>query len=278
VTVCIAAICADLSGTPARAVVVASDRMVTFGGFYEFEHEVPKLSLIGGRVATLIAGDALKGAQIVQNVSGNSLVSMQGVSQIAEAISTEYVRLRQELVIAQTLLPRSLTVQTYYDQHGKLNPQIVFAIDNHMVQTDFGVQMLIAGIDATGAHLYMIANPGSPPNDFQQIGFASIGSGAIHASPALIGFGHAPFRSLPETVFAIYASKRRGELAPGVGKDTDLVIIREDGYQRLDATELASLEELYREYQQQISTELRDKIGQLSLGKKENDDDAATKE
>jgi hypothetical protein len=69
VTVCIGALCASRDGRAGGAVVVASDRMVTLGGLTEFEHEVPKVTVVAARAVALIAGDALRGAQLARDLS-----------------------------------------------------------------------------------------------------------------------------------------------------------------------------------------------------------------
>ena len=41
-TICLGALCEDV-GSGAQAAVIASDRMVTWGGLTEFEHGMPKI-------------------------------------------------------------------------------------------------------------------------------------------------------------------------------------------------------------------------------------------
>src|SRR5438093_193522 len=157
-TVCISALCAGPDGA-AKNVVVVSDRMVTLGRLTEFEHEVPKITNITDKVVALIAGDALRGSQLIRNV---------------------------------------------------------------------------------------------------------IESGALQALQSMIGFGHMSGRSLHQTVFACYASKRRAEVAPGVGKDTDLAILSNKGMFKADKTALDSLEELYQEYQKPASDVLMKKAEEIT--------------
>jgi len=64
-----------------------------------------------------------------------------------------------------------------------------------------------------------------------------------------------------KTVFACYASKRRAEVAPGVGKDTDLAVLSNKGMFKADKTTLDSLEDLYLEYQKPASDVLMKKGG-----------------
>ncbi|MGH2443468.1 MAG: hypothetical protein ACRDFX_09930, partial [Chloroflexota bacterium] len=66
-TVCIGALCKDEQDRVGWAIILSSDRMVTMGGFIEFEHEVPKGSPLAHKAIALIAGDALRGNQLVQS-------------------------------------------------------------------------------------------------------------------------------------------------------------------------------------------------------------------
>jgi 20S proteasome alpha/beta subunit len=49
------------------------------------------------------------------------------------------------------------------------------------VQVLYNAELLIAGLDERGAHIFFIGNPGGMSTAFYQIGFTAIGSGAIHA-------------------------------------------------------------------------------------------------
>src|SRR4051794_24783722 len=77
----------------------------------------------------------------------------------------------------------------------------------------------------TGGHIYSVQNPGRPELLNDIIGYAANGSGTIHALQSMIGLGHSPEAEYHTTVFRVYASKRRAEVAPGVGADTDLAVI-----------------------------------------------------
>jgi len=53
VTVCLAALCLDQDG---QRIIVASDRMVTYPRFIEFEHTVPKKTGSSAHSVTMFAG------------------------------------------------------------------------------------------------------------------------------------------------------------------------------------------------------------------------------
>ena len=252
-TICLGALCAGADGTDASAVVVASDRMVTMGGITEFEHEVPKVTQIGDRIVALAAGDALRGAQLINELRRDVHHGAQQLQNVAATAAALYAALRRQQIESEILSPRGITMQQFYQglQQAML-PQLVINIDNLIGTFNYNLEVLIAGADDSGAHLCAITNPGGSYDDFQPIGYAAIGSGALHAVQSLIGMRQAPLRSLHETVFNVYASKRRAEAAPGVGRETDVVIIQANAITRVEQPVLQQLDTLYQEYQRPV--------------------------
>jgi hypothetical protein len=57
------------------------------------------------------------------------------------------------------------------------------------------------------------------------VGFAAVGIGKPHAESQFMFSGHWPAKPFAETVLLTYAAKKRAEVAPGVGKVTDMVVI-----------------------------------------------------
>jgi 20S proteasome alpha/beta subunit len=268
-TICIGALCADLSGNPSKAAIVASDRMVTLAQLTEFEHEVPKISIVTDRVVALIAGDALRGSRMVREVSTSVPAGAPPVQGVAEAVAKRYAELRKEQIENDVFSPRNITMDNFYNNglQQKMIPQLAGQIDQYVAQFDYGVSLLIVGVDDAGGHLFSLANPGGGFNDHQPIGYHAIGSGWVHAMQSLIGFAHTGARGLHETIFSVYASKRRAEVAPGVGHDTDMMIITDAGVTRIEQTRLDELETIFREYQQPVSQEMKDKVSRLEFFK-----------
>ena len=263
-TICIGALC-DFDGDRPQALVMASDRMVTWG-FVEFEHEIPKGSAVGPSAFALVAGDTLRGSRLIQHV--RAVIPAGGTSfvQLSEAMAQGYAQLRMEQIQTEVFTPRGLALQQFYNgMQSQFLPGIAQNIDQQVVNFDYNVAVLFGGVDENGAHLHAILNPGGTYTDFAQIGFAAIGSGEMHAIQSLIGFKHTRNRSLQEAAFNVYAAKRRAEVAPGVGEDTDLWIIRREGIFRPPPGSMETLDGLYREYQRPVINELRDQIEGLQL-------------
>ncbi len=262
-TVCIAALCRDEDEPRA---VVATDRMVTLGNIIEFEHTVPKAAEASPFAIAMVAGDSLVGTRIAQQVASEVAATQPPIGDISRQLAQGYEGARAEQLNEQVLRLRGLDLVSYYQNHTSLNPQIVAMLDNQMAQFNLGVELLLAGVDASGAHVYTVQNPGGTDRLMDIIGYAAIGSGTIHALQSMIGFRHGPDAGYLDTVFRIYASKRRAEVAPGVGQDTDMAIISSHGTHWLTNEELGKLNEMYEDFRSSTDVALAEKLSNFSLG------------
>jgi hypothetical protein len=265
-TVCIAALCSSESNKPATAAVVTSDRMVTLGRLTEFEHEVPKITALSEKIVALLAGDALRGSQLIRNTSEAAGASSL-VRDLAQLTALKYAEMRDVQVESEIFRPRGLTKAQFYQGGAPAigqQPQLFFGIDNQVATFNLGVELIVTGVDDHGSHLFYVGNPGQLTSSFHQIGYHAIGSGSLQALQSMIGFGHMSARPVHQTVFACYVSKRRAEVAPGVGKDTDMAILTQGGMVKVDQPTLDNFEELFQEYQRPASDVLMNKAEEIT--------------
>jgi hypothetical protein len=244
-TVCLAALCTN---DEAPHAVVVADRMVTLGGFMEFEHTIPKMSAASASSIAMIAGDSLVGSRLAGQVSEALSQSASPVEEIAQHFARDYAEIRRARMTEDLLAPRALDLQSFYGAHASLQANIVAMIDNQMAQYNLGVEVLLAGVDQKGAHAFTVQNPGGAERLHDFIGYAAIGSGAIHAVQSMVGFGHSPEAPYHTTVFRAYASKRRAEVAPGVGNDTDMAVISQQAIHWLTDGEKDQLEKISQSF------------------------------
>jgi hypothetical protein len=262
-TVCLAALCQSDNRGP--LVVAAADRMVTLGGFIQFEHAIPKMARPSSLAITMLAGDTLVGTRLAQTVTAKFAGSSPKVADIAAALSEQYVEVRQGRMDGEILKPRGLNLQSFYGRHTALSPQVVMMLDDRMAKFDLQVEFLLTGVDGEGAHIFTVHNPGSPERQHDVIGYAAIGSGTVHALQAMIGFNHSPLDPLRDTLYRVYAAKRRAEVAPGVGKDTDLMVISGAGITELDDGQLSVLGSLFLSQESSREALLAESLKDLTL-------------
>ncbi len=231
-TVCIAAVCED-----GKKIVAAADRMFTnsFPVMVEFETEESKLELISSNCVAIMSGNSGYGTEVLfqprKDFEGRNAESIVAVT---DAVLREYVATRlkkvDETIIVPALghdydsfLTRGGTLPTYLQTQPQLYQQLVAMTQ----QYDLGLEIIVAGIDDTGAHISLITHPGTFVS-LDKLGYHTTGSGGIHALTRLNLSGQTRRRNLVQTLYSVYESKKAAEVAPGVGKETDLMVIEQN--------------------------------------------------
>jgi hypothetical protein len=116
------------------------------------------------------------------------------------------------------------------------------------------VETIVAGVDLTGPHIYVVTNRGITCND--AAGFAAIGVGYWHANSQFMFAEHARSKTMAQTLLLAYAAKRRAEVAPGVGEATDMFMIGPTvgSYFKIGDHVLGKLKEIYIETRKRANT------------------------
>ena len=238
-TICIGALCDNGKG-----VVVATDRMLTNQILsVEFEHPAAKITQLTPTCVALTAGNAIAHTELLRSVQERvSFHKGPLVSQVADIVKQCYQEARKRQVIDRILTRRGfMSLEDYYERHRMLDGTVVRAVEYEMESYDYGVDLLVAGVDATGAHLYSVTDPGTSWC-FDAVGYHAIGSGLPHAINTLIARGCYQVASMPEVLYMVYEAKRAAEKAPGVGATaTDVAVVDENGTQKLTETQIATI-------------------------------------
>jgi 20S proteasome alpha/beta subunit len=223
-TVGIGAICED-----GKAVVVAADKMVTFGAPMNLQTEPPSLRKIielTDKVLLVFSGNTADGEQIVSGTKPKITAPNLPVAQIAEAVQQSYSQHKQRKAEDTILKPwLGATFQQFQtlvaqSPSSQILTQVLGAIGQHNLNTD----ILVAGMDDSGAHLFAVQHPGVLL-PLATTGFGAIGSGGLHAGVRMSLSQHTKAATLVDTIYNVYEAKRASEVAPGVGKLTDLALI-----------------------------------------------------
>lgn len=224
-TICIAALYENGKGC-----VLASDQMTTahFPIGYEFENEEVK-KIIKVRETTvaylLIAGDVLFANEVLEAVRKD--VDAKGTMAtpiIAELFRQHYQNVRKQHIFRTELEPRGLTLDSYYQSQQRLFPPIVQLIDNALKTGNPRTELLVAGLCESSCSIFSIVNPGDL-FCHDAIGFMAIGSGAPHAVYSLIESGYKKSMDEHTVHELVEKAKLRSEVAPGVGKGTEILNI-----------------------------------------------------
>lgn len=241
-TIIVGAIC-----NSGKQVIVAADRMLTQEHLsIEFETEERKIEEMTKSCVVMSAGDALVQHEVLQPaklVIKSCAISQ--IPQVVEKIKEAFVTERNKRFEEANLKPRGLTLEAFYGgAQRSLDPTISMRLDRELEGAGIELEIIVAGVDQTGAHLYCLVDPGIS-QCFNPLGFCGFGSGYPHAMSVLIFSNYNVRLNLKKAVYLVYEAKRRSESAPGVGKTyTDLAIIDKSVYY-LTQSELDQLKGIY---------------------------------
>jgi hypothetical protein len=248
-TVCIAAICDN-----GQRIVVAADRMLTFMSplNLEFETEEKKIEQLANGCVALASGNTAYATEILQavkqKIGGNATPEFQAV---AEAMKGDYaatkMRKAYETIILHHLgldfdsfQKKGGTLPAYLKPQAQTFQQMIALSGQFNLQVD----ILLAGIDDVGAHLCLVTHPGTLLS-LERQSYSAIGSGGIHATIYLSLSAHTSHKGLLETVWNVFAAKKAAEVAPGVGRGTDLVVVEKTSVKYCAAPTMSILESTF---------------------------------
>lgn len=215
-TICIGALCDEGQG-----VVACADHMVT-GGDVQFEQAGSKITKLTDRCIALTSGPALTHTDVFDRV--RMAIRSQAdpsIRQVVEEVKKAYSATRNERAEEKYLRPLGLSLQTYLQAGSDL----VFQLGRQITEFRLGLSIVIAGVDHTRGHLYIVKDPGTA-ECFDGLGFVTIGSGSRHAEATFIAHSYSRGFTVVEAAFVAFEARRRAESAPGVGNRlTDLIYI-----------------------------------------------------
>lgn len=216
-TVCIATYCQGPNGP---IIVGACDRMLT-GEFTEFEPRFSKIHNLTPNIVALIAGDTAAQSSVCVKAFE---AKPKSVREAAEVFSTELSRHNRQQAERKILAPLGFSMRSFFDRQAHLSPEFVDDVVRQIRGERANIETIICGIDDIGAHIYTVDDFGRLSYG-NSVGFAAVGDGAWHARSQLMFAKYDPMWPLTRALLVTYISKRRAEVTPGVGVDTDAFFI-----------------------------------------------------
>jgi hypothetical protein len=257
VTVCIGAICDG-----GKSIVVAADRMMTYGSPMNLQVEaaVRKIIPLSNNSVLLFSGSVPDGEAVANGtkalMQGGGNVGLKQITEFAARIYQETKKKRVEDQILRPLMGidfgqfQQMVTQSASSQ---VLAQLLGMISQHNLMLD----IMLAGIDEGVGHLGIVTHPGMAlPMD--TVGTSAIGSGGLHASVRLNLGRQTREINLAETIFAVYEAKRASEVAPGVGKVTDIAVLNGKGVSFIGDDVFKVLDSIERQKPSLSADELRE--------------------
>ncbi len=239
------------------SILLISDRMITAGDI-QFEPPTEKILFLTSSIAVMAAGDSAFHAEIVGGVMRdvqeraiNEPDNWWNVKDVVDLYVQHRIAAKLKRAEVAILRPLGLDRASFLQNQKIMDAQLVSSISSDLINFQIpDVEAIFAGVDnhfrAPGAHIYSVLNEYISCDDI--IGFRAIGSGARHAESALMLAGHSWNTDFPATVLLTYSAKKRSEIAPGVGVDTDMFIIGPQlgSFTRIAPPTMQKLDEEYR--------------------------------
>lgn len=229
-TVCIAAICSWPDG--GLLIVGASDRMLSA---HDIKFEPPQKKIYGfhEKAIALTAGDPY--AQIAINDEVSRVLALRPrktIAEIAEQYAEAFSAYRRRAAEAKFLKPLGLDANSFMDRSQDFRSDLVSDLRLDMQRCSLDVETIIAGVDDTGPHLFVITDPGVV-SCADSVAFAAIGSGKTHADSHFMMSHHTRRTDSNAALVNTYIAKRRAEVTPSVGGATDMFFMGDEGYREL---------------------------------------------
>jgi hypothetical protein len=238
-------------------ILIVSDRMITSADM-EYEPEHTKILRLTNSVSMVFSGDASFYAEVVQDViiEVDRRVAAAPdiwltVREVANIWSRAFTEARMRHAEVTVLAPYGLNRKSFVEKLGTLDAALTDRLGQDMLKHSVpSVEVIIAGVD--------LRHGKSSPTIWQgfdeevmcadTLAFVAIGNGARHAESQFMLASYGFMMPNGEALLLAYTAKRNAEVAPGVGKETDIIAIGPEMGQtsELPAALAARLEEEYK--------------------------------
>jgi hypothetical protein len=208
----------------------ASDRMITVGHTTEYEPPSAKHVALTSSIVALAAGDMALQIEILREVHGvvteriaNKPDEWLKVKDVVDLYLHYYAQAKLFRAETAILAPLGLNRFSYLKQDPLLTRDLMTKLMAYTMPSE-GVQTIFTGIDPYGGpHIYV--TDGMDLYCCDTSGYATIGTGSSHASSHFMLSRHSWNAPIPDTLLRVFIAKKRAETAPGVGQDTDMLMI-----------------------------------------------------
>ena len=234
-TICISAICTENSK---ENIVFSSDHMITTG-MGQFEHEINNYKPLTDNTVGMLAGNALLMDYFLEDdYSDKSYPEIQSI------LEEKFKQKRLEKIQKEILDVYSIDFDDVREMlKNPTTNDFQSSILKNIARTKLDTAILLMGFEDKKAKISEIMDTGIETYD--QIYFNAIGSASIQAQNTLLFQKHSKQDDLKTTLYNVYKAKRNAEVMQGVGKETDLGYLNENGITLLEDENIEILDEIY---------------------------------
>jgi len=238
--------------------------MITSGDI-EFEAFQTKIHGFGPPAKALCLGAGDSNSTLTLTTETMGKIQEQGVTEIkdvAQLYSESFSSLRKKRAEQVHLAPLGLNASSFLSKQKGMNPDLVAVLVERLQSERLEVDAMVCGVDATGPHIYYITDPGVE-TCYDNVGFCAIGSGARQFETALMTVNYSQFWSWTATLLLMYSAKKKAEVSPGVGRETDMFMAQEQGWGFIPLPWHEALEEYNQELEKTIMEKRDDLVKRM---------------
>jgi len=238
-TICIAAMGKNDTD---EVIVFATDHMVTIGELGQFEHSILKWREISPKTIAMLAGNPIFFDNLT-NISDPALP----FSSITQEIHRNFKQKRKDIIKSEIFDIYGIDDEFVKGALATEIPnQHIAKILDQISQYSLETQILLIGFENQQAQIAVVDE--SNIANFRVINFNAIGSGMIQAINTLMFQKHGKNDDVLTTLYDVYKAKRNAEVAQGVGKETELLVLsQKTGCSRINDAQLNILSQIYNQ-------------------------------
>jgi hypothetical protein len=238
-TICIAAIGKDENGK--ELIVFATDHMISLQQIGQFEMTVEKYKKITDNTVAMLSGEPLIFDDLIEPCKNNC-----SFEEMKDKIQKKMNDIKNERVQKQILD----TYMMNYDNLKELlkNPlQNPYALSMFDAVSKFTLNtvILLIGFKEDEAQITEITETRIAA--VRDLSFDAIGTGGLQAINTMLFQRHSKVDSLSTTIYNVYKAKRNAEVAVGVGKEIDMMVLFKTGVVKIGEDVIGVLSEVYDE-------------------------------
>jgi 20S proteasome alpha/beta subunit len=218
----------------------------------KFEPPQQKIFMFHDRAVALVAGDPYAQISICnETLRAHQARPRLSIKALADLYADAFSAHRRQIAEARYLKPLGLDANSLMDRSPDFQSENVARLQHDMQREVLEAETIIAGMDDTGPHLFVVTDPGVV-SCMDSVAFASIGSGKSHADSYFMMAHHTRNTLFHKALLDTHVAKRRSEVSPTVGSATDLFYISPSGFRSMEQKVHDELEDIRRKLDREI--------------------------
>jgi 20S proteasome alpha/beta subunit len=233
-----------------KGIVLASDKMMIYPNQDVVLLNCSKNRVISNNGMALISGTA-QGDAFLDNLNkdvGISATEFLPIESICEKLSEYWVKclIKQ---IERRFLPYAgfAKFEDFHAKQSLLHPRVIEELLKYTSAYSLGVWLILGGFNNSGMGRIAFFNNTGDYSFFDDPGFICSGIGGNRANPVFEFMRYHKNMNEGDVVDIVFAAKKRTESLGGIGKETDVWIMKQSGISKMDEKKIAELEKNIRE-------------------------------